>query len=278
MAKADISTADLREKILSKSKYQSILPALVDALIESERQKLSNEKEILKAVSGKLHQVGAAYFNTRPDYIRWAAQLEGLPRDAHNEALKDFCREAMRSHSSTSERLPILEEFFQRTLESIAPVESVLDLACGLNPLALDWMPLSPGAHYEGCDIFSDMTGFLTAFFRHIEQPGDFTTCDLTKPNFRGSAKVAFLLKTLPCLEQLTKGIHKKLLDMIPVNYLLISYPVRSLGGRAKGMGKTYETQFMTLIADKRWSYQRFEFASELAFLVKKEPIIERHG
>ena len=70
-------------------------------------------------------------------------RLGSLPTDLHNPQVKDFCLERMRGHASTQERLPILEEFFQTTLASIAPVESVLDLACGLNPLALPWMPLT---------------------------------------------------------------------------------------------------------------------------------------
>ena len=82
--------------------------------------------------------------------------------------------------------------------------------------------------------------------------------------------QVAFLLKTLPCLEQLDKGISPKLLDAVPADYLLISYPIRSLGGRAKGMGKTYETQFEKLMANRNWQVERFEFKTELAFLVKK--------
>jgi 16S rRNA (guanine(1405)-N(7))-methyltransferase len=77
-------------------------------------------------------------------------------------------------------------------------------------------------------------------------------------------------LKTLPCLEQIDKGIGVELLDRIPAEHLLISYPVRSLGGRAKGMGKTYETQFNEIAALKGWKFERFEFASELAFLVTK--------
>ena len=45
-------------------------------------------------------------------------------------------------HSSTRERLPILEQFYARALADIPPARVVLDLACGLNPLALAWMPL----------------------------------------------------------------------------------------------------------------------------------------
>ena len=33
----------------------------------------------------------------------------------------------------------------------------ILDLACGLNPLAAAWMPLAPGATYHAVDVYQDM-------------------------------------------------------------------------------------------------------------------------
>lgn len=261
---------ELLAKVLSKSKYSRIHDGLIESLIRDELGKRANEKELLKAVTAKLHQVGAAYFPRSPAYERWLEKLADCPVDIHSTEAKALCAELMGAHSSTRERLPIVENFFNTTLASIAPVESILDLACGFNPLALAWMPIAAEIQYFGCDIFSDMTNFLNKFYRHMNLAGDFCTCDLTGMQFIRRAQVAFLLKTLPCLEQIEKNISAELLERIPADYLLISYPVRSLGGRAKGMGKTYETQFNDLAARMKWDFKRFEFESELAFLVKK--------
>ena len=258
------------EAILKKAKYRAILPGLVEALAAEELAKGRKLKDAVKEVSSRLHKAGAAYFNAAPDYAVWKAELAGLPPDLNSPQVKAFCLKAMMSHSSTRERLPILEDFFEITLASIAPVESVLDLACGLNPLAIPWMPLAENARYQGCDIFSDMADFLDQFTGRFGIKGSFESCDLTQLLFPQRAQVAFLLKTLPCLEQLDKGISPKLLDAVPADHLLISYPIRSLGGRAKGMGRTYETQFEKLIANRNWQAERFEFRTELAFLVSK--------
>jgi 16S rRNA (guanine(1405)-N(7))-methyltransferase len=266
----DTLTINLLGKVLEKPKYRHVHPELITSLIREEIAKGRSEKEILKAVTGRLHQVGAAYFQRKPEYEIWSQRLAELPHDIQSNEVKSFCLEMMRSHSSTSERLPIIEKFFKETLADIAPLKSILDLACGLNPLATVWMPLASDAQYFGCDIFSDMTGFLNGFFAHVNLDGRFTTCNLTEMRFPNKAQVAFLLKTLPCLEQIDKGIGAELLERIPADHLLISYPVRSLGGRAKGMGKTYETQFNELAAVKGWKFERFEFSSELAFLVTK--------
>lgn len=262
--------AIILENILKKSKYQNIHQPLILSLIEDELLKGRSQKETVKAVTAKLHQVGGAYFQQKPDYACWAERLKNCSGNIHSNELKALCVEMMSSHRSTRERLPILDEFFNRALESIAPVESILDLACGLNPLALAWMPVTQGAAYYGCDLFSDLAEFLNTFYAHIRRRGFFSPCDLTEMNFPSKAKVAFLLKTLPCLDQLEKGFSARILEEAPADYLLVSYPLRSLGGHAKGMGKTYENQFRELIAGTGWNVERFEFKSELAFLVKK--------
>jgi len=266
----DPQIAVVLEAILKKAKYRAIQPGLVKALAAEELAKGRKLKDAIKEVSSRLHQAGSAYFSAAPDYAAWKAELTGLPVDMNNPRVKEYCLKAMHAHASTRERLPILEDFFNITLATIAPVESVLDLACGLNPLAIPWMPLAKHARYSGCDIFSDMTDLLNQFTSHFGVEGTFESCDLTRLNFTLHARVAFLLKTLPCLEQLDKGISPNLLDAVPADHLLISYPIRSLGGRAKGMGKTYENQFEKLMANRNWQVERFEFKTELAFLVKK--------
>ena len=270
MDTANPQMAAVLEAISKKAKYRAIQPGLVESLAAEELSKGRKLKDAIKEVSSRLHQAGAAYFSAPADYAAWLAELADLPRDLNSPQLKEYCLRHMQNHSSTQERLPIIEDFFNTTLASAAPIESVLDLACGLNPLAIPWMPLAKNVRYYGCDIFSDMADFLNQFISHFGIEGSFEPGDITQLQFPRQARVAFLLKTLPCLEQLNKGISLRLLDAVPADYLLISYPIRSLGGRAKGMGKTYEARFEKLMAARDWRVERFEFKGELAFLVKK--------
>ena len=177
----------------------------------------------------------------------------------------------MEKHHSTRERLPILEKFFSKSLSSIAPVYSILDLACGLNPLALPWIPATESVRYDGCDIFSDMVNFLNGFSQHFGLNALFGVCDLLETKFTGQYQVAFMLKTLTCLEQLEENFSSRLLDAVPAEYLLISFPVRSLSGRQKGMRETYSNRFEALMAGRRWYFEKHEFIDELAYLVKKQ-------
>ena len=177
----------------------------------------------------------------------------------------------MRNHASTRERLPILESFYATTLASLGPVRSVLDLACGLNPLALPWMPLAPDASYYACDIYADMIAFLNGFFAQAGVRGQARICDLASGAPNEPADLALVLKALPPIDQQAKHAGRDLLRALNARHILVSFPAHSLGGRGKGMAENYEQRFRALADAEGWAIERFVFPSELAFLVMKE-------
>lgn len=251
--------------------YGNIDAGLVERITRQELAKGRGQKTAVKAVRSVLHQVGGAYLTVTPPYAGWLEALKGLPHDPADMTLRIFCREKMQFHASTRERLPVIETFYEQTLGELGGIESLLDLACGLNPLSLPWMPLKPGAQVFLCDIFSDMLAFVDAFRIHMGLEGESFVCDLVEQIPDITVQAALLLKTIPCLEQLQKGIGKRLLEGINAETLVVTYPAASLGGRNKGMRKTYADQFAELIEGKPWHVRGFEIGSELVYIVRKE-------
>ena len=256
--------------IQQKKKYSQISVDLITSIAHKELAKRNDKKAAIKATTSKLHQIGSAYFERGLDYASLTAKLETLPRDKHATELKIFCQETMSLHSSARERSNILEIFFHETLQSIAPVRSILDLACGLNPLALAWIPLHKDVEYIAFDVFCDLCEFLERFFEHVQIHGKTSCTDIMRNMPDAEVQVAFLLKSLPCLEQIEKGIGEKMLENVPAKYILLSYPIHSLGGREKGMRRNYAMQFEAITNNKQWQIQRFDFATELAYLIRK--------
>ena len=262
--------SELVQKVQSNRKYEAITTELVQHLAEDALRRGLRGKPAVKDVRNKLHQIGGAYFRKNPDYQNLQKELEKLPTNHELEALQNFCRDAMQMHASTAERTPILADFYQTCLAPIAPVTSVLDLACGLNPLAIPWMPLAENCTYFACDIYTDMLGFLENFLEHLNIKSWAEPCDLISRVPSQNAQVAFILKSIPCLEQVDKSIASRLLQSIQSEHILVSFPARSLGGRKKGMPDFYREHFYKILADKNWKVKEFQFASELAFLVTK--------
>jgi len=246
------------------------MPELVIRLAEKALMKGFKGKGAVKDVRNKLHQIGGAYFKRQVDYSKAADELQHLPVAFQTDEVGQFCLKYMTTHTSTAERIPILKSFFKTTLEPISPVRSVLDLACGMTPLSIPWMPLDEGFTYHACDIYLDMLSFIQAFFDHFKVDGGAFTCDLVDRVPKEKAQVAFILKSIPCLEQVDKEIGLSLLEGVQADHILVSFPVSSLGGRRKGMPDFYQEHFYEMISEKPWQISRFEFSTELAFLVTK--------
>jgi 16S rRNA (guanine(1405)-N(7))-methyltransferase len=113
------------------------------------------------------------------------------------------------------------------------------------------------------------MINFLNQFFALTSTNGQAFVCDLISGPPAQRVDLALALKLLPPLEQLDKAAAPRLLDQVQADYLLVSFPAHSLGGRARGMTSYYAEHFAALLAGRPWRVQRFDFASELAFLVQ---------
>ena len=255
----------LVESIAATTKYKNVSSQLVRSIGARELAKGVSLKTAVKATKSKLHQVGGAY---QAGHIDYDAALQTLRAASFAADWRNGCREIMGLHASTRERLPILDDFYSLILSGIAPPRRVLDIACGLNPLAVSWMPLAENAQYLAYDIYSDMMQFIEDYMQLARLDGRAEVRDVIHDPPSETVDLALLLKTLPCLEQIEKGASARLLDTIQARYLLISYPVSSLGGRHKGMIQTYDVQFAALLESRNWTADRYLFSSELAFLV----------
>ncbi|HUT15349.1 MAG TPA: 16S rRNA methyltransferase [Anaerolineae bacterium] len=256
--------------VLTSQKYRNVCRDAIASIGSRELSKRRNLREAIKATKKKLHQIGGAYLARGVRYAEWLDELRFAAASGDRDRFRGICIEIMEHHSSTRERLDILDQFYTQTLAELPHIGSVLDLACGLNPLAIAWMPLADDARYYAYDIYTDMVDFIKEFLTIAHVAGEARACDITRAPPGHRADLALILKSLPCIEQLDPSASLRLLDSIDADHLLISFPVRSLGGRDKQMGRSYETRFRALVHNKPWEVQRFEFATELAFLVRK--------
>jgi 16S rRNA (guanine(1405)-N(7))-methyltransferase len=261
---------DLVRSVLASRKYRNVCEEIVRHIGARELAVRRNVRDAVKATKSKLHQVGGAYMETNIDYARALDELRRAAESGNREEFRPVCRRLMNLHASTKERVGILEEFYSTTLAGIGPIQVVLDLACGLNPLAVPWMPVRDNVVYYAYDIYVDMVSFIGEFMTIAGIAGRAEARDVTQSPPTQKADLALVLKTLPCLEQLDSAAGARLLETVNAQHLLVSFPVHSLGGRNKGMTQNYETRFRELVRGKPWPVQRFEFATELAFLVTK--------
>jgi 16S rRNA (guanine(1405)-N(7))-methyltransferase len=260
----------LVDAVTASPRYAAISLELVRSVGARELQKRRNFKEAVKHTRSKLHQVGVAYQEGGMDYASWQLELSHLPADMSSVELRDYCLRVMAAHASTRERLPILELFYQEIFSQLPTVQSILDVACGLNPLCLPWMRLEKSTRYYACDIYEDMVGFVNYFLAFVGVSGGAEIRDLTARIPEVEVDLALVLKTLPCLEQLDKSVTPRLLQGLRAKFILVSFPAQSLGGRAKGMPQFYEAQFLKQVENLPFRVSTLSFKTELAFLLER--------
>ena len=266
----DVDVEDVLHLVTQNARYRMVNPAFIRRIARQEIDRRASLKEVVKSTRNKIHQVAGAYLEGGMDFPAWLASLGGVPGGIGDPALREVCRQLMVHHSSTRERLPILDQFYEEILGDLAPIHSLLDLACGLNPLALPWMPVAQDLKYFAYDLFSDLANFLNHYFNQVEVDGHAGVCDLTQEIPAEQVQVALVLKTIPCLEQVDKTLGMRLLQSIQAESIIVSFPAQSLGGRKKGMVENYTAHFEQLLAGFPWQWSRHLFPGELVYRIRR--------
>ena len=221
--------------------------------------------QAVKAAKRKLHQVYGAYMD--PGALEAAERAaEALAGGGLTVAQRrSTCLDVLRRHASTAERIPFLEEFYADLTAGLPPVRSVLDLACGLNPFALPWLDLPEGTEYLAVDVNTR----LARLFDSLSGAWPVSLAGLAHDLVDGpppvAADVALLLKAVPCLEQQEAGAGRRLLAALQAPVVVLSFPARSLGGRDKGMRRTYE-RLLADLAGQEWEIEVRTYPTETVY------------
>jgi 16S rRNA (guanine(1405)-N(7))-methyltransferase len=222
----------------------------------------------IKAVRKKLHQIVALYLGD-PDYAKALNELETAVQSANPELLKASCSHIMSTHATTRERLPMLDTFYRQIFEVTGKPGTLLDIACGLNPLSFPWMNLPTATHYYAYDIHQKRVTFLNQFFSLLGLLPLAKFQDVLTHFPEEKADVAFIFKEVHRFERRRQGCTLPLLDALQVHYIVVSFPTKSLSGRRDLAGQ-YHQLFYDMVKGRPWPVTEIEFEDELIFCVDK--------
>lgn len=254
--------------IAASKKYRALSPDAIRRVAGRELANAGKIKAATKATRRRLHQIYGA-FEAGFDTGQALRRLEAAYSTGSEEEIKAVCRDLLGRHSSTGERLPILDRFYPAIWAITGRPGTLLDLGCGLNPLALPWMALPPDTRYLALDIAADRVHFLN---RYLALAGlePLARCQdlLTHPP-DDTADVALLLKMSPSLERQEEGATLRLMEHLRAPFVVVSFAVKSLGGREKGMVEHYRHRFSAWIEGRWRSVEQMLFETEMVFVVK---------
>ena len=243
---------------------ETIRQLAVEAVIEHKKSKPAE-----KAVRKRLHSIMAPYLGD-PDYAAARRLLTDSFVGGDEKIIRAACRDLMYTHLSTRERLPILDTFYRDIFAVTGPPRRLLDIACGLNPLAFPWMGLpAAGTDFIAYDIHEPRVDFLNHYFILQGLPPLAFVKDVAVGAPAESGDVALFLKEMPRFERNYAGHGRNLLNAIDARWLVVSFPTISTHG-GRNLTNRYREFFHQIIDGSGWPVTELLFDTELVFCAEK--------
>ena len=241
-------TAEIVARVLQSSRYRDVDPALLTRLASEELLRARNSEDAVKRVKRRLHQAVGAFRAELP------ADALGPTRAAWNGDMADpsfraACVDVLRTHASTRERLPHLDAMYSGIWQRTGVPGRLLDIGCGLNPVALPWMGIGD-ASYQATDVDGRPLETVRGFLELVGQPGEVGAADAVVDPPTEEADVALMLKLVTTLDRQDSGAASRLLRALRVRHAVVTFPAVTLGGRGRGMEPTYRERLEQLVKD----------------------------
>ncbi|HIH24432.1 TPA: hypothetical protein HA251_05335 [Candidatus Woesearchaeota archaeon] len=235
--------------------------------------KSQEHEELQKRIRKELRAIYGVFQTDESDRMKLLTRLRTTHDDTERREIVDGL---LGTHTSTKERLPHYDEIYSVLCEKISP-ETVVDLGCGMNPLAHHYFAQhNCWPTILASDISADDMKFLDECFAALSIPGKTVALDLTKdddiaklPALTKDADVTLLFKLLDSLEEAKRHISYKLFDNIKSKWIVASFPTKSLGGK-KNIARAGRSWFERLLARKGLAWETFSVENELFYVIKK--------
>jgi 16S rRNA (guanine(1405)-N(7))-methyltransferase len=256
--------------ILNMPKYRNLglLKETIRDVVSYEFDHHETASSAEKTARKKIHNVVAAYLGN-PDYSIAKKDLTKAVTSTNPETLKTACRDILRTHVSTNERLPEIETMYQKIFSVTGRPSSILDLACGLNPLTFPWMELPASTCYYAYDIVGPRIDLINHFFSLQKLIPFAETRDILINPPSIAADIAFILKEIHRFEQRKKDSSYHLYNSLNVKYIIVSLPAQSIHSK-HDFTQSYRTLFFKTLHELQWPTTEIIVGQEMFFIIEK--------
>lgn len=256
---------DLLDKLLRSKNYRDVCPDTVRRVWSDCERRYRKAKDVEKAAREALHGITGAFMTAHE-----ARQLAWDMQAWHVDKTDVSLERMLSRHASTRERLPLsdMDVLYARIFGIIGRPRSVLDLACGINPLYLG----ARGIRTAGVDISGTAVYAVNCFHDSYGMPVSARCNDLLCPGAipKEPFDAALLFKLLPLLERQENGGAARVMRAVNAPRLVVSFPTRTLGGRSVGMAANYARWMEAHLPEKMRILVHFETGSELFYIIEK--------
>ena len=265
----DQEIQQLIKNIQTSRKYREmgLNPETVRDLITQEGPSHTSQKTLRKTVRRKLHNIVAPYLG-EPDYPSLTADLRSIKNtNPNSQEIRSFCIRVLSEHASTAERIPFMAAFYQHIFAITGVPDTLLDLACGLHPLAFPWMGLPTSIDYHAFDIIQPRVDFINAFFGRIGVAPLAQNRDILAHPSGTQADLCLFFKEAHRFEKRAPGCNRAFWTSLNTRWLAVSLPTQNLAGTHSLLDQHKALILDNLPVDYGQIHE-IEFANEIVFLI----------
>lgn len=251
---------ELVQKIKKKKELSGIDNSIVLAALERCLKKAGLDASMLSGQNEKI-----IISDTRAELRKISGRFQAFSKEWKNrfELLEQNNIPALlKTHSSTAERI----DFYPKLKEFIASlnVNSILDIGCGINPIAL----ASKGTCYYACDINEEELALIGEFFKSRGINGKIFVCDVEKTQISSlpKAELAIIFKVLDIIPNKIK-VTESLLSNLGSKYLLFSFSTKTLSGKQMKFPRRFWLE--RIIKKRNLNYKLFSSPNEIFYFIR---------
>ena len=244
--------------LLASPKYRGVYPGAVERVF-SEQFRRHGPKGADKAARAELHRITGAFLSSNE--LKKARTLLELAKSSGEDVLT----QVLTLHASSRERIPDMAWLYGRALPALGDPRTILDLACGLNPLYLG----SLGLKVRGIELQSDAARLVNDWAKAFGWDVRVEPGDLAGDSSLPEADATLLMKLLPLMDKQMAGGGKALLERVRSKKALVTFPTRTLSGRNVGMQTHYETSFEQNLPADASILDKFATSNELCYVLE---------
>lgn len=240
--------------IIKKIKEKKSLAGIADSVVKKELQ-AHFEKARIRIENLSEKDIKLIVHDMR-------ARLRKLSGSFNAESEQEEEEDILLSHSSTKERADFYPELKER-IYALKP-KSILDLGCGINPLAI----AKKGIEYYAYDINEENLALVQEYFEEKGIVGETGVVDLREGGAFPDADLCILFKVLDILDEKDHKRSEALLNSIECKHLLISFSTKTLSGAP--MRHPQRGWIELLLERLGYEFESFSSKNEIFYLAKK--------
>jgi len=265
-------------EIKKSKKYSNVYQLLLERVCSEESVKYKKDKDKIKAVKNRLHEIYGAFLSENS--VKFAEDainknIEAIINYSYNNNIKSS-ENLLKLNTSSNERLSFISELYKFIFDAIhCEINTILDIGCGFNPFSLPFMlELTPKLNiksYYALDIDVNLAEIINKYFDLLKLPKYAGCIDLISETPPQKADVAFLFKMIPTIETCKKGRGFEIINNLDVKYIAVSFPTKTLCGKDKGMADHYAAFFENSLDSVKFEMTgKSIFMNELVYVLKK--------